>query len=201
MENINPYLNKKSFLNIPLNWYSKYIYNYLEKLDFKYKKDDYSILFDEIYCEENKKLKNLKLNNNIAIIRNDLNFRNIENFLKKIAKELNYIKKFENNYYIVKFIYESDIVVFFNFNYDFVANTYKYTLNSKKEYYDEIILKNISDFIKQFTNGNSELKEYIKNNIKEGKPNILFDNLFEKYLEFVSEELKKEFYFENKKKN
>jgi hypothetical protein len=200
LENINPYLNKKSFLNIPLNWYSKYIYNYLEKLDFKYKKDDYSILFDEIYCEENKKLKNLKLNNNIAIIINDLNFRNIENFLKKIEKELNYIKKFENNYYIVKFIYESDIVVFFNFNYDFVANTYKYTLNSKKEYYDEIILKNISDFIKQFTNGNSELKEYIKNNIKEGKPNILFDNLIEKYLEYVNEELKKEFYFKNKTK-
>ena len=219
LEDINPYLNKKSFLNIPLNWYSKYIYNYLEKLDSKYKKDDYIILFNEIYSEENKKLKNLKSINNIVIIKNELNFRNIENFLEKIEKEFNFIKKFENNYYIVKFIYESEIVVYFNFYYDFYSNTYKYSLFSIKENKsintsikinltnlifkkdnDDIILKNISDFIKLFTKNNSELKEYIKNDIKEGKPNILFDNLFEKYLEFVSKELKKEFYFENKKK-
>ena len=218
LKDINPYLYNKSFLNIPLNWYSRYIYNYLEKLDYKYIKDDYINLFNEIKFEENKKLKNLKSNINIVFIKNGLNFRNIENFLEKINKEFNYIKKFENKYIIEKFINESEIVVCFNFFYDFNLNTYKYTLISKKKEIQSAniiknitnfkknnnekeleTLKNIYDFIKQFTKKNSELKEYIKNNIKECKHNILFDNLFENYIDFVIKKLKKDFFFENKK--
>jgi hypothetical protein len=54
--------------NIPLNWYSQYIYNYKKELDIEYQKEDFEKLYSELSTEETNILNDLKNLSNIIII-------------------------------------------------------------------------------------------------------------------------------------
>ena len=67
--------------DIPLKWYSQYIYNYKKELDIEYQKEDFSKLYTEISTEETNILNELKQMSNIVITRDGMNLRCAEKIL------------------------------------------------------------------------------------------------------------------------
>ena len=96
---------------IPLKWYGQYIYNNKDALEKKYTKDDYSLLYDEIYNEELNTLNELKSFSSIIITRDGMNIRCAENILNKARYDLNHINLSKEFVKIEKFVEEEEIEV------------------------------------------------------------------------------------------
>ena len=58
--------------NIPLNWYSQYIFNYKKELGSDYQKDDFLKLYEEIFTEEANILNELKSLSSTIITRDGM---------------------------------------------------------------------------------------------------------------------------------
>jgi hypothetical protein len=69
---------------VPIKWYSKYIYENKHKLDAKYRENDFQLLFDEIYQEEDKKLIELKNITSKIITKNNININCADDLIKQI---------------------------------------------------------------------------------------------------------------------
>ena len=96
---------------IPLKWYGQYIFNNKDMLEQKYKDDDYSKLYNEIYEEESKILKELKIISSIIITRDGMNIRCAEKILQKEKYDNFHIKQAKEFVKIDKFVQEENIEV------------------------------------------------------------------------------------------
>ena len=96
---------------IPLKWYGQYIFNNKDGLDDKYKINDYSKLYDEIYNEESSILNELKSVISIIITRDGMNIRCAEKILQKTEYDLFHIKQAKEFVKIDKFVEEEEIPV------------------------------------------------------------------------------------------
>jgi hypothetical protein len=94
-----------------LKWYGQYIFNNINGLDDKYKNNDYSEVYDEIYNEELNILNELKSVISVIITRDGMNVRCAEKILQKAKYDLNHIKKIKDYVKIEKFIEEEEIEV------------------------------------------------------------------------------------------
>ena len=96
---------------IPLKWYGQYIFNNKDGLDDKYKINDYSKLYDEIYNEESNILNELKSVISIIITRDGMNIRCAEKILQKAEYDLFHIKQAKEFVKIDKFVEEEEIPI------------------------------------------------------------------------------------------
>ena len=69
---------------VPLKWYSQYIYENKNNLELKYRCNDFQLLYDEIFQEENQKLIELKNATSKIITKNNININCAEDILNKI---------------------------------------------------------------------------------------------------------------------
>ena len=96
---------------IPLKWYGQYLFNNRDGLEDKYKRDDYSNLYDEIYNEELGKLNELKSLSSVIITRDGMNIRCAEKILQKAKYDLYHINQAKEFVKIEKFVKEEEIEV------------------------------------------------------------------------------------------
>jgi hypothetical protein len=90
--------------DIPLKWYSQYIYNYKKELDIEYQKEDFSKLYSEISTEETNILNELKKLSNIVITRDGMNLRCAEKIIDRSMYELKRIEEAKKFNQLEKFI-------------------------------------------------------------------------------------------------
>ena len=217
---------------IPLKWYSQYISNNKKMLDKSYKKNDFEQLYNDLYNQENLILTNLKGLSSIINTRYGLYKRCAE---KKIEtseinlKKMNIIEKF---FQIEQFINKTKFEIYFEINENNTdgpkveikevdATTKKY--QNKLQYIEGIMggigmksknssipkIKNIREFIYQFSKKTDEekknLKYYICEDIKNGnqknKIYETFSQLFEILKEYLKENSKFSYDQENKYSN
>ena len=110
---------------IPLKWYGQYIFNNKDGLDDKYKINDYSKLYDEIYNEEFNILNELKSVISVIITRDGMNIRCAEKILQKTKYDLYHIEQAKIFVKIDKFVEEEEISV--------CIQTSEITNNNEKE--------------------------------------------------------------------
>ena len=83
---------------IKLDWYSKYILNYISQIDKSYLENDYKKLYDEIYLEEKEKLDDRNKMSSEINAREGINLQNAKKAVDKIRydyKTLDQTKKFQ----------------------------------------------------------------------------------------------------------
>ena len=96
---------------IPLKWYGQFVSNNKNQLNESYQKNDYELLYDEIYNEELHILNELKLFSSIVITRDGMNLRCAEKILEKIKYDLKHIKEAIKFLKIEKFVNTEEIEV------------------------------------------------------------------------------------------
>ena len=191
--------------NIPLNWYSQYIYNYKKELDIEYQKEDFSKLYSEISSEENNILNELKSLSNIIITRDGMNLRCAEKILAKAiyelkrieeAKKYNQLEKFIKTRKIEVCVYQpDDSVKSKNKDKDLLINIFDLKScpfgNSFNDNKNHIHINSINDFIKIFSSNNKiKLKSYIREAIIKGENKYNISEIIGKYMELVAKKIR-----------
>ena len=109
---INKYLIiKERKKTTPLNWYSKCILDYLEKIDKKYIENDYDLLYKEIEYEIRTVLCRLNELNEFLTVDIETKYFIIENKKNRTKKELKNMAKIELNLRSLFFIETQEIAV------------------------------------------------------------------------------------------
>ena len=191
--------------NIPLNWYSQYIYNYKKELDIEYQKEDFSKLYSEISSEENNILNELKSLSNIIITRDGMNLRCAEKILAKAiyelkrieeAKKYNQLEKFIKTRKIEVCVYQpDDSVKSKNKDKDLLINIFDLKScpfgNSFNDNKNHIHINSINDFIKIFSSNNKiKLKSCIREAIIKGENKYNISEIIGKYMELVAKKIR-----------
>ena len=96
---------------VPLKWYSQYIYENKNNLDEKYQKNDFKLLFEEIFEEENEKLIELKNITSKIITKNNINMNCADDIINKINFSLEDILEEKKCAKIDKFIDTEEIKI------------------------------------------------------------------------------------------
>ena len=96
---------------IPLKWYGQFVSNNKNQLNESYQKNDYELLYEEIYNEELNILNELKLFSSIVITRDGMNLRCAEKILEKIKFDLKHIQEAIKFLKIEKFVNSEEIEV------------------------------------------------------------------------------------------
>ena len=192
--------------NIPLNWYSQYIYNYKKELDIEYQKEDFEKLYSEISTEETNILNDLKNLSNIIITRDGMNLRCAEKILAKAMYELKRIEEAKKYNQLEKFIKTKKIEVCIyqpdeNTKYkikdkdkDFLINIFDikscpYGISNNDK--NHIHINSINEFIKVFSNDNKiKLKSFIRDAIIKGESKYSISEIIAKYMELVVKKIK-----------
>ena len=192
--------------NIPLNWYSQYIYNYKKELDIEYQKEDFEKLYSEISTEETNILNDLKNLSNIIITRDGMNLRCAEKILAKAMYELKRIEEAKKYNQLEKFIKTKKIEVciyqpdenakskikdkdknFLINIFDIKSCPYGISNNDK----NHIHINSINEFIKVFSNDNKiKLKSFIRDAIIKGESKYSISEIIAKYMELVVKKIK-----------
>ena len=189
--------------DIPLKWYSQYIYNYKKELDIEYQKEDFSKLYSEISTEETNILNELKKLSNIVITRDGMNLRCAEKVIQRSTYELRRIEEAKKYNQLEKFINTKKIEVCIiqpeenikNFNSEkglpvAINETKSCPSNSLTEK-NHCHLNNINDFISLFAdNTRLKLKEMVKMDISKGERKYKLSEIIGKYMEIVVNKLK-----------
>ena len=89
---------------IPLKWYCQYLWNNKKMLADEFKRNDYEMLYDELYKEEQANLENLKTTSAVVMTRNGMNIRCAEKIIEKADRDLNKIKQIEMSIKMENFI-------------------------------------------------------------------------------------------------
>ena len=191
--------------NIPLNWYSQYIYNYKKELDIEYQKEDFSKLYSEISSEENNILNELKSLSNIIITRDGMNLRCAEKILAKAIYELKRIEEAKKYNQLEKFIKTRKIEVCVyqpddsakskNKDKDLLINIFDLKScpfgNSFNDNKNHIHINSINDFIKIFSSNNKiKLKSCIREAIIKGENKYNISEIIGKYMELVAKKIR-----------
>ena len=192
--------------DIPLKWYSQYIYNYKKELNIEYQKEDFSKLYSEISTEETNILNELKQMSNIVITRDGMNLRCAEKILsrsryelKRIeeAKKLNQLEKFINTKKIELCVKKQDDILKNKLTDKPLINIIEskscqnYNNNSNNEGHSHI--NNINDFIQLFDRSSTmHIREKVKEDISKGERKNKIFEIIGKYMEFVVKKIKEE---------
>ena len=192
--------------NIPLNWYSQYIYNYKKELDIEYQKEDFEKLYSEISTEETNILNDLKNLSNIIITRDGMNLRCAEKILAKAMYELKRIEEAKKYNQLEKFIKTKKIEVCIyqpdenakskikDKDKDFLINIFDikscpYGISNNDK--NHIHINSINEFIKVFSNDNKiKLKSFIRDAIIKGESKYSISEIIAKYMELVVKKIK-----------
>ena len=193
--------------DIPLKWYSQYIYNYKKELDIEYQKEDFSKLYSEISTEEMNILNELKKLSNIVITRDGMNLRCAEKIIDRSMYELKRIEEFRKFNQLEKFINKKKIEVCITQQEENIKliNTdkslpvsinetkscpYNITNNSLSER-GHCHLNSINDFINLFSdNQRLKLKEMVKMDMTKGDKKYKIPEIIGKYMELVVKTIK-----------
>ena len=189
--------------DIPLKWYSQYIYNYKKELDIEYQKEDFSKLYSEISTEETNILNELKKLSNIVITRDGMNLRCAEKVIQRSTYELRRIEEAKKYNQLEKFINTKKIEVCIiqqeenikNLNTDkglpVIINETKSCPSNSLTEKTHCHLNNINDFISIFAdNTRLKLKEMVKMDISKGERKYKLSEIIGKYMEIVVNKLK-----------
>ena len=187
--------------DIPLKWYSQYIYNYKKELDIEYQKEDFSKLYTEISTEETNILNELKQMSNIVITRDGMNLRCAEKILARSKYELKRIEEAKKFNQLEKFINTKNIEVCIIKQDDLLKNRIKdkplININDIKSCpnnnnNNSLIedghchINNINEFINLFTiNSKIHLIELVIKDITKGERDNKIYELIGKYMELV----------------
>ena len=118
---------------IPLKWYGQYINSYKDLLDKEYQKNDFEKLYEELFKEEEKILKELKSFSSTIITRDGMNLRCAEKLLDKAKYDLVDIEEANKFVKIEKFIDTEKIEVCIRIKDDKEIEKEKDKNNSEKE--------------------------------------------------------------------
>jgi hypothetical protein len=193
--------------DIPLKWYSQYIYNYKKELDIEYQKEDFAKLYSEISTEETNILNELKKLSNIVITRDGMNLRCAEKIIDRSMYELKRIEEAKKFNQLEKFINTKKVEVCITQTEESIKNIitdkilpvsiteikscpYNINNNSLSEK-GHCHLNNINDFINIFAdNTRMKLKEMIKMDISKSERKYKISEIIGKYMEFVVKKIK-----------
>ena len=198
--------------NIPLKWYSQYIFMYKKELRKEYQKNDFEKLYEEIYTEESNILNELKSLSNIVITRDGMNIRCAEKIIDKANYELKHIEEEKKYVKVEKFINTKKVEVCILPS-DEVPNRVNTEENEELPFeimdIKNCIHNNISnekiinhatyiiDFINKFSdvpisekNYKLRLKTFITENIRNGEKTNLVYPIIGKYMDFVKKQIK-----------
>ena len=191
--------------DIPLKWYSQYIYNYKKELDEQYQKEDFSKLYSEISTEETNILNELKKLSNIVITRDGMNLRCAEKILERAIYELRRIQEAKKYNQLEIFINLKNIEVCvmqmednktLNSDKDIAVNINEIkscpNINNVNEK-NHIHLYDIQDFIKLFSNNNKiRLKSCITQAVIMGETKFNISEFIGNYMQIISKKIKEE---------
>jgi hypothetical protein len=192
--------------DIPLKWYSQYIYNYKKELDIEYQKEDFAKLYSEISTEETNILNELKKLSNIVITRDGMNLRCAEKIIDRSMYELKRIEEAKKFNQLEKFINTKKVEVCITQTEESIKNIipdkilpvsiteikscpYNINNNSLSEK-GHCHLNNINDFINIFADNRMNLKEMIKMDISKSERKYKISEIIGKYMEFVVKKIK-----------
>ena len=189
--------------DIPLKWYSQYIYNYKKELDIEYQKEDFAKLYSEISTEEINILNELKKLSNVVITRDGMNLRCAEKILQKSTYELRRIEEAKKYNQLEKFINTKKVEVCLIQPEDNIKNintekVFPITINEMKQCSvnnlpekNHCHINNINEFISLFAdNTRLKLKEMIKMDISKGERKFKLSEIISKYMEIVMKKIK-----------
>ena len=194
---------------IPIKWYSQYIYENKKYLDIKYRKNDYQLLFDELSEEENKKLIELKNITSKLITKNNINLKCAEELLNKVNFSLEDILEEKKIAKIEKFIDTEEIKVCILTTKNEgqkikIRNAKDCDLNTNENHIEteknkKIILCHanyIKDFISKFSYNNWEdinrppPIKLIKEDIQKGNREYQIYQTFKDYMDIIKKKIK-----------
>ena len=193
--------------DIPLKWYSQYIYNYKKELDIEYQKEDFAKLYSEISTEETNILNELKKLSNIVITRDGMNLRCAEKIIDRSMYELKRIEEAKKFNQLEKFINTKKVEVCITQTEESIKNiitdkilpvsiteikSCPYNINNNSiSDKGHCHLNNINDFINIFAdNTRMKLKEMIKMDISKSERKYKISEIIGKYMEFVVKKIK-----------
>ena len=191
--------------NIPLKWYSQYIFNYKRELGSEYQKDDFLKLYEEIYTEEANILNELKSVSSTIITRNGMNLRCAEKIIEKAEYELRFIEEAKKYVQAEKFINTKKVEVCIIPSEEILnkgpssENDLNITITDIKSCQHNNIINEkinyayyINDFINKFADiqNKLKLKDYFKEDIKKGDRANKSFAIIGKYMEYVKKQIK-----------
>ena len=193
--------------DIPLKWYSQYIYNYKKELDIEYQKEDFAKLYSEISTEETNILNELKKLSNIVITRDGMNLRCAEKIIDRSMYELKRIEEAKKFNQLEKFINTKKVEVCITQTEESIKNIITDKIlpvsiteikscpcninNNSLSEKGHCHLNNINDFINIFAdNTRMKLKEMIKMDISKSERKYKISEIIGKYMEFVVKKIK-----------
>ena len=208
--------------NIPLKWYSQYIFNYKKELGIDYQKDDFLKLYEEIFTEEANILNELKSLSSTIITRDGMNLRCAEKIIEKAEYELRLIEEAKKYVQVERFINtkkvevcvmpieeitnkesikNEDVKIIIN---DTKSCQHNNTSNEKNIFHSN----NINDFLNKFADKDIQSKIKIKSlfneDIRKGDRSNQSFAILGKYMEYVKKQIKdpenKEFFGDLKEK-
>ena len=160
--------NSNMLNDIPLSWYSNYIYNNLKYLPNEYKNNNYKLLHDEIIKETNYLKEKLNKKNMILCtsILSEINLlkKNVNFYIKEFQE----IKELKLNIQILYFIENMNKEIFF-----YNPKENNFNDRNKEKLFKSQILTNENN------NENEELiiKKFVYNNIENDLPYLLIESL------------------------
>ena len=186
--------------NIPLKWYSQYIFNYKKELGSDYQKDDFLKLYEEIFTEEANILNELKSLSSTIITRDGMNLRCAEKIIEKAEYELRLIEEAKKYVQVERFINTKKVEVCImpieeKESIKIIINDTKTCLhnnipNEKNIYHSN----NINDFLNKFADKNIQNKIKIKSlfneDIRKGDRSKKSFAILGKYMEYVKKQIK-----------
>ena len=116
LDEIDEFIENNKINEIPLKWYSEYIFNNKNSLNKKYIENDYQFLFQELLNEEEQILNDLKNFSNIILIKNGLNLKCAEKLIEKSKSEMNKMIIVERFMKTEKFVQKNEIKICFDYN-------------------------------------------------------------------------------------
>ena len=209
--------------DIPLKWYSQYVFNYKKELGVEYQKDDFEKLYTDIYEEESNILNELKSLSSTVIARDGMNKNCAEKLLdkskyelKRIEEEKKYVKieKFINTKRVEVCITPSEELVTKKCDLPVEITDIKTCIHANSAVSNEKFLNHatyVRDFINKFSdNPISErtsgfrLKSLVAQDIRKGDRGNKVSEIMEKYMEIVKKQFKdpeNEYLFPDLKEN
>lgn len=209
--------------DIPLKWYSQYVFNYKKELGSEYQKDDFAKLYQEIHTEELNILNELKSLSSTVITRDGMNKNCAETLLDKSRYELKRIEEEKKYVKIEKFINTKRVEVCITLNEEVPTKKFdlpveitdiKSCIHVNAGAPNEKLLNHaiyVRDFINKFSDNpisdkvpNFRLKSLVEQDIRKGDRGNKVSEIMEKYMEIVKKQFKdpaNEYLFPDLKEN
>jgi hypothetical protein len=209
--------------DIPLKWYSQYVFNYKKELGADYQKDDFAKLYQEIHTEELNILNELKSLSSTVITRDGMNKNCAETLLDKSRYELKRIEEEKKFVKIEKFINTKRVEVCITVNEEVPTKKFdlpveitdiKTCIHANTGAPNEKLLNHaiyVRDFINKFSDNSISdkvssfrLKNLVEQDIRKGDRGNKVSEIMEKYMEIVKKQFKdpeNEYLFPDLKEN